>query len=288
MHAGLKKNLLKAQKLEITEHLLYKKLAETASKKNKSILSKIADMEYEHYDFFRKLTQQHVSPNKGRVWFYYALARTFGINFGGKLMEHEERKAQHMYTHIVHHIPEAQKILEEEQQHEQAMIEMIHETKLDYIGSIVLGLNDALVELTGALAGLTLALQKTKLIAIVGLITGIAASLSMAASEYLSIKAEKKAKQHPLTAAFYTGIAYIGTVMILILPYLLLDNAYAALPITVILALSIIAIFTAYSSIIKQDSFWKRFAEMALISLGVAGFSFVVGIIIRTYVGIEV
>ena len=59
-----------------------------------------------------------------------------------------------------------------------------------YTGSIVLGLNDALVELTGALAGLTLALQDTKLIALTGSITGIAAALSMGASEYLSTKSE--------------------------------------------------------------------------------------------------
>ena len=67
---------------------------------------------------------------------------------------------------------------------------MIREKQLDYVGSIVLGLNDALVELTGALAGLTLALQNTRLIAIAGLITAIAASFSMAASEYLSNKSD--------------------------------------------------------------------------------------------------
>jgi VIT1/CCC1 family predicted Fe2+/Mn2+ transporter len=35
-----------------------------------------------------------------------------------------------------------------------------------YLGSIVLGLNDALVELTGVLAGLTLALQNSEIILI--------------------------------------------------------------------------------------------------------------------------
>jgi len=288
MQASLKKSLIKAQKLEITEHFLYRKLAEISSKKNRLVLQKIAEIEYEHYSFFHKYTQQHVSPNKMKIYFYYYLSRLFGISFGVKLMEHEEHIAQHMYAHIVHHIPSAQKILEDEQEHEQKIIEMLHETKLDYIGSIVLGLNDALVELTGALAGLTLALQKTKLIAVVGLITGIAAALSMAASEYLSIKSEKKVKQKPLTAAIYTGIAYLGTVIILVLPYFLLSNPYAALAITLASALSIIFIFTAYSSIIKQDSFWKRFLEMALISLGVAAFSFVIGILVRQFIGIEV
>ena len=50
------------------------------------------------------------------------------------------------------------------------------------MGSVVLGLNDELVEFTGALAGFTLALSDHRLIALTGSITGIAAALSMASS----------------------------------------------------------------------------------------------------------
>ena len=99
---------------------------------------------------------------------------------------------------------------------------------------MVLGLNDALVELTGALAGLMLALQNVKLISLSGLITGIAASLSIAASEYLSTRSEDIGK-HPVSAAIYIGIAYIITVTLLILPYLLLTNYYLDLATAVII-----------------------------------------------------
>jgi VIT1/CCC1 family predicted Fe2+/Mn2+ transporter len=97
---------------------------------------------------------------------------------------------------------------------------LLDEELLRYAGSIVLGLNDALVELTGALAGFTLALQNTRLIALTGLITGVAAALSMAASEYLSTRSEGGGRS-PLRASLYTGTAYIITVFLLILPYLL-------------------------------------------------------------------
>ena len=116
-----------------------------------------------------------------------------------------------------------QNIQHEEDVHEERLINMLDEERLRYAGSIVLGLNDALVELTGALAGLTLALQNVKLIALSGLITGIAASMSMAASEYLSTRSEETNK-HPVRAAIYTGIAYIITVALLVLPYLLFEN----------------------------------------------------------------
>jgi VIT1/CCC1 family predicted Fe2+/Mn2+ transporter len=155
------------------------------------------------------------------------------------------------------------------------------------MGSVVLGLNDALVELTGALAGLTLALGRASLIAVVGLITGIAASLSMAASEYLSQKSEGNAST-ALTSAVYTGVAYIATVLLLVLPYLLLDSVFPALALTLAVAMAIIGAFNFYISVARDLPFARRFAEMAILSLSVALFSFVVGIAIRSLFGVDV
>ena len=88
-------------------------------------------------------------------------------------------------------MPIAQHIAEEEEEHEKELIGLIDEERMKYTGAMVRGLSDALVELTGTLAGLTLSLLNTRLIAMVGLIIGIAASLSMAGSEYLATKSEE-------------------------------------------------------------------------------------------------
>jgi VIT1/CCC1 family predicted Fe2+/Mn2+ transporter len=132
-----------------------------------------------------------------------------------------------------------------------------------------------------------LALQNTKLIALSGLITGIAAAMSMAASEYLSTRSEKTGK-HPVRAAVYTGIAYILTVVLLILPYLLFENYYLDLVWALATALLIIAVFNYYISVAKGEPFRARFLEMAGLSFGVAAISFVVGYVIRQFLGIEV
>jgi len=158
---------------------------------------------------------------------------------------------------------------------------------LQYVGSIVLGLNDALVELTGALAGLTLALQNTQLIALTGLITGIAAALSMGASEYLSTKTEETSRE-PFKASIYTGGTYMITVLLLILPYLILENYYLCLGCTFIAAVLIVALFNYYISVVKDEPFRRRFFEMAGVSLGVATLSFCVGYIIRLFLGVEI
>tara|TARA_B100002003_G_scaffold232389_1_gene244208 strand:- start:69 stop:581 length:513 start_codon:yes stop_codon:yes gene_type:complete len=153
--------------------------------------------------------------------------------------------------------------------------------RLKYISSAVLGLNDALVELMGVLAGLTLALREVKLIAMTALITGIAASLSMAASEYLATKAEGN-HRNPFKAATYTGLAYLITIIILILPYLFFNNVYFCLFFSIILAIFIIFIFNFYISTIKKISLQRRFTEMLVVSLGVAFISFIIGYLVKS------
>jgi len=285
---SLRQTLLRFQKTEITEHRIYVKLANAArSPENRQVLTRIANDELEHYQFWRSHTGQDVQPNALKVWFYYVVSRLLGFTFGVKLMEMGEEVAQTNYGLLRPQIPEVDRLIQAENEHENAILGLLDEPSLRYTGSIVLGLNDALVELTGALAGLTLALQDTRLIALTGSITGIAAALSMATSEYLSTKAEGMTKS-PLRASLYTGAAYIATVVVLILPYLVLQNLYLALASTLAAALVIIASFNYYIAVAKGIPFKGRFLEMAGLSLSVAAISFLVGYVIRSLLGVEV
>jgi len=164
---------------------------------------------------------------------------------------------------------------------------MLNEERLRYVGSIVLGLNDALVELTGALAGLTFALQNTRLTVMAGLITGVAASLSMATSEYLSTKSEGYVK-NPFRAAVYTGAAYVITVLFLIFPCFVLGDPLLCLGFTILNAVIVIFIFTFYISVAKGLPFKNRFLEMVLISLGIATLTFLITFIIKIFLNVEV
>ncbi len=276
------------QRTEITEHHIYKRLAKTIkTPENRKIIEKIAEDELRHHHEWQKYTQMNVSPDMFMVWKYTLISMLFGFTFGIKLMEREEGTAQQNYASLKGIIPDIDHWINEEHEHENALINMLDEERLRYAGSVVLGLNDALVELTGALAGLTLALQNEKLIALSGLITGIAAAMSMAASEYLSTRSEQSDK-HPVRAAIYTGIAYIITVFLLILPYLLFTNFYLDLAWALVTAILIIAIFNYYISVAKDEPFRPRFLEMAGLSFGVAAFSFIIGYFIRTWLGVEV
>jgi VIT1/CCC1 family predicted Fe2+/Mn2+ transporter len=284
----LRKKLLVYQKNEITEHRVYRKLASMVKlPENQRVIENIANDELQHYNVWRSYTQQDVAPNLWKIWKYYWISRIFGFTFGIKLMERGEEDAQDSYEQLREVISEAEAIMLEENQHETDLLRMLDEERLRYTGSIVLGLSDALVELTGALAGLTLALQNTKLIALTGSITGIAAALSMGASEYLSTKAEETVK-NPVKASIYTGGAYLITVLFLILPYLILRNYYLCLVCTLAGAVLIISLFNYYISVAKDKPFRKRFLEMTVLSLGVAALSFLIGFILRALLGIDI
>ncbi len=281
------KLLIQFQQQEITGYLVYRKLAiRQKDEHNREVLNRIADDEMEHYKRYRTLTGREVSANKREIFKYSILSLILGPTFGIKLMEKNEANDQILYTQLSD-IPDVSSIIADEEKHENELIGMLNEDKLNYMGSVVLGLNDALVELTGALAGLTFALQNPGLIALTGSITGIAAAFSMAASEYLSTKSEDAGKQ-AIKASVYTGIAYIFTVAVLILPYLLLKNVYISLTLTLIAAILIIAVFNYYYSVVKGEKFSRRFSEMVSLSMGVALLSFGVGLLLRKFFGISV
>ncbi len=280
--------LLDYQRNEITEYHIYRNIAaQVKDEANRRVLERIANEEMGHYRTWRSYTGQEVEPDRRRIFKYTTLSRLFGFTFAVKLMEQGESAAQANYKALIPYIPAAKQVMDDEDAHEQQILALLDEEHLRYTGSMVLGLNDALVELTGALAGFTLALQDTHLIALTGSITGIAAALSMAASEYLSTKAEGTAKD-PLKASLYTGIAYILTVLLLIAPYLLFANYYLCLAAALMVAVVIIAIFNYYIAVAKDEPFRARFLEMTGLSFGVSLFSFFVGYLLRTVFHIEV
>ena len=277
------------QQNEVTEAEVYRRIAQrTKDAGNRDTLLRIADEEAKHAAIWQRYTGEEMRPQAGKVRRYALIALVFGFTFAVKLMEKGEAKAQISYEELAREAPEALDIRADEEAHEQALLAMLDEERLSYVGSMVLGMNDAMVEMTGTLAGLTLAMQNTRLIALSGLITGIAATLSMASSEYLSSKSE--GREDAFKSATYTGIAYLVTVALLILPYLLFDEAHYlwAMATMIVIVLLILVVFNYYISVAQDLPFKKRFGQMAGISLGVAALSFVIGILVKQFLGVDI
>ena len=278
----------KMQQNELNESIIYEEIAKFAKgEENKQVLHRLAQEEKAHYEIWKKYTGVEMKPQKFKIFRYKLLARIFGFTFAVKLMENGEEAAQEEYGLVAEEVEESVFIRKQEEEHEAALLEMLDEESLQYVGSMVLGLNDALVELTGSLAGFTFALQNTKLIALSGLIIGISATFSMASSEFLAARSE--GRDDALKSCSYTGTAYLITVILLIAPYLLFGSGgyIPALICMLLIVILIIAGFTYYTSIAQDQPFKSRFWEMALISVGVAVVSFVVGILAKRFLGVD-
>ena len=272
---------------EATDQRVYAALAKQASlQKNREILEKMSHDEGLHCAVWGRYTGIEAKADMFRVWLFVVLGKIFGLVFVINLMEGGEDDSAENYRKLMEELPEARSIMEDETRHEAQLAAMIHEEKLSYISSMVLGLNDALVELTGALAGFTLALNNNRMVGMAGFITGVAATLSMAASEYLSKKADTSEK-HPLKAAVYTGVAYMITVAFLLLPYIVFESPLVALGFCLFDAALIILGFTYFVSVVRKESFVRGFTEMITISFSVAGISFLIGWAARSWLSID-
>lgn len=281
--------VLRVQRKELTDHAIYRRLANhTKNKNNRTVLSQVAFDELTHYHFWKAITRKSLTPNYFKVYWYMFLSNVFGLSFGLKMMERGEVGDREVYGKLRLKFPKVSKILEDEEKHEKSMYSMLQEEKLIYANYVMLGLSDGLVEFTGILAGLTFALQNNLLVAMTGLIAGFAASLSMASSAYLSSREDQDNTKSPIKAALYTGIAYILAILFMITPYLFIRHYLLAFVLMLTAVVGIIASFTYYISFVKGQSFTKRFSEMFFISMSVALISFCIGWVLRVWIGVTV
>ena len=287
--ADIQKILLRIQQSEMTEAAAYHAMADAIKDEhNREALTRVADEIASQAKALETYTNKQLAADERKVKRYARMARIFGFTFAAKLMDRRKIKFVNHSKKLLSEMPEVEKMQADEQKRDDELFALLNEKRLSYVGAMIIGMNDVIVEITGTLAGLTLAMQNTRLIALSGLITGVAATLSMAASEYLAERSDGKGDA--AKSGLMTGGAYFITVVILLLPYLILDDKMylLAMGIMLVLVVLILAGFNFYTSVARDVSFGKNFGQMCAISLGVAALSFVLGYAVRTFLGVDV
>jgi len=285
MNANTMDKILKYQRNEITEHVLYAALAKRVKGKNSEVLKKISADELRHYHYFKKVTGRDVRPDRLKIILYRFISRIFGLTFTIKMMDNGEVQAGHNYEDIEERLPGIKKIIQDEVRHEQALMGQIEEEALKHMGSMVLAINNSIQEITGIVVGLTFALANSLLVGKTAVISGLAATLAMVASEYLSQKAECEDSSSPKKAALYTGMIYIFVVVSIVTPYFVFENPYAALGVAICAVVLIVTAFTFFMSVVKNLNYKKALFEVSSITAGVVALSLVIGMAIRLIFG---
>lgn len=279
------KKILQYQKNEITEHILYAALAGRLSGKNSEIMKKISSDELKHYNFFKKITGRDIKPDYIKIYFYRFVSRIFGLTFTLKMMSNGEDQAEHNYEEVEDSVPGIKKIISEEVKHEEALISQIEEGIITHMGSMVLAINNSIQEITGIVVGLTFALSNAILVGKTALISGMAATLAMVASEYLSQKSEADDSAEPVRAAAYTGIVYVVVVAAIVSPYFIFADHYAALLAALSSVVIIVTVFTFFMSVVKGLSYRKALLEVTSITAAVVSLSLGLGMVIKLIFG---
>jgi VIT1/CCC1 family predicted Fe2+/Mn2+ transporter len=279
------KKIYAYQRNEITEHFLYAALARRYRGKNREILEKISKDELRHYNFFKKITGRDAGPNRIRIYFYRFVSMAFGITFTMKMMGNGEEQAEHNYEEVEDRVPGIRKIIHEEVQHEEALMSQIEEGVITHMGSMVLAINNSIQEITGIVVGLTFALSSSILVGKTALISGMAATLAMVASEYLSQKSEKDAANNPVRAALYTGIVYVFVVTAIVSPYFIFASHYIALAAAICAVVLIVSVFTFFMSVIKGLRYRTALFEVTAITSAVVILSLGLGMGIKLVFG---
>lgn len=277
---------------EYTDYLIYRRLAEMEKNpSNKEMLWKFSTHERSHFEFWKKF-ELDFSP-KNEVLFIkiiLLMRKTLGLTFTVKFFEIHEKNVVAKYKKLIDIVhPEKKeglmKIINEEEGHEQGLISQINEQRIKYIGFIALGLADAIVEITGVHAGFLGVTGSTLVAGISGIVVGFAAAISMASAAYLQAKNDPK--RSSLTSAITTGVSYIIAVIVLALSYFLTEMMLLAFFASTLTGVTMIAMFTFYSSVISERGFMREFSESTLLMFGTAAATFVLGNVLGDISGIK-
>jgi VIT1/CCC1 family predicted Fe2+/Mn2+ transporter len=270
---------------ELTEHIIYHKLAaREKNPDNKLLLEKLSLQEKTHHDFWKGLAggDKEIKPRAMGIWGTILLRDILGVTFITKFLELHEKGAVTEYQKLLPSIPLShrkrfEEIIRDEEFHERSFIGQLKEKRIAYVGFIVLGLADAIVEITGVHAGFLGVTGSTLLAGISGVIVGFAAAISMGSAAYL--QAKQDTEKSPFVSAAATGVSYLCSVICLALPYFLIRTMLTAFTLSTSVGILLIAGFTYYGAVVFDRKFWSEFGEAVALMLGTAGATFVVGTI---------
>jgi vacuolar iron transporter family protein len=279
---------------EYTDHLVYKRLAESARTRDpklKEILTKLSNAEYKHYEFWKKYSEKKISPSSFTIYITLLLRFIFGITFATKYLEKHEGDVIRRYKSVSQMIPEADRqafdeMVTDEEEHENTFLTETEGKYAKYMSFVVLGLADAIVEISGIHAGSLGIYTRTELAGLAGVVAGAAASIAMASAAFA--QAKQGFQGSASTSATFTGVSYFISAIVLATPYFVTKVMSLALGTSITLALIIIAIITYYNSVLSRARFLRDFSELAGITLGASGALFVFGLVVRSILGITI
>ncbi len=272
---------------EYSDYMLYDRLSRTVEAESpySEALRELSATERRHYEFWKRyVPEEKPKLSKSKLYWVLLLRKVLGLTFASRYLDRHESKVIGEYRGLASMIPEADKkefdaMVDDEVSHEKEFELRIETTAVRYISFIVLGLADALVEITGIHAGSLGLYSRTEIAGLAGIVAGAAASLAMASAAFAQAKQGFKGSAR--LSATYTGVSYFVTAVVLAAPYFLTKNMLYALSASLSLGVAILALTSYYSSIITTKPFKRDFLEILAIMFAVTVVLYIFGYSVR-------
>jgi len=271
---------------EFSDYTLYDRLSRTVSSDSpfREVLQSLSATEHRHFEFWRKYVPGE-EPKIAKLKLYWVLflRKFFGLTFATRYLDRHETNVVKEYQGLARLIPGTDQpaydeMVADEKEHEKAFALKVESSAVRYIAFVVLGLADALVEISGIHAGWLGLFEKTEIAGLAGVVAGGAASLAMASAAFAQAKQGFSGSAR--LSAVYTGVSYFITAIILATPYFLTSSMTLALGSSLTLAVAILAVTTWYSTVIQQKPFLRDFVEILAILFGTTILVFLLGALV--------
>ncbi len=196
---------------ESTDSVIYRHLSDIETDPElKEEFMRLSQVEAEHALFWRSFLEKRgvkVTPpkvGKGKILYAKLLRKLLGAGTTVSILELGESQAVNKYYEYLkankdlseEEITAIKQIIFEELEHEKIFAEEKKKFHTENVRDFVLGMNDGLVEILGAVFGLS-AVYPTKpfLVGFSGLIVGVAGSLSMAVGTFISVRSQRQVNE---------------------------------------------------------------------------------------------
>ncbi len=295
MPKSLEQVVFEEGRIELTDSVIYSRLARLGPKKNeriRDVFQSLAEMESEHLEFLKKYTGgKEFGVKRFRLYLVLLMWRVLGVSFTVKYLEGHERDSIERFKRLAALIPLENKaafdiVVQEEGEQWKTFAEQVQSSYVKYISFIILGLADALVEIAGIHAGSLGIYNSTVLTGVAGIVAGAAASIAMASAAYA--QAKQGFEGSASLSAAYTGVSYFVSATFLAIPYFLTNSMGFAIGSSLFIGVWIIAITSYYNSVISSTRFMRAFVELAGVMFVATLALFVFGIIVRVLLGITI
>lgn len=301
---------------ELFDLSLYREFAKTAKGEAKKTLEELIPIEEKHLAFWREFFRvPEMRLNFGRrvrLFIFALIGRFFGEAGIHLVLEAIEVYGVRKYLTLWRQYEgqplggAVKEILEDELRHEDMVVSRLAERKIspERIRNIILGLNDGLVEIVGAVSGFFAAFQNPTTVLVASFTVAVAGAFSMAAGTFSAVSSEREVRNieigkkrflgekesdelpvRPFGSALAVGISYFLGALVPVLP-VFLGAANILFPF--LAAGFMIAIVSFVLAFLSGMEIKKRIGINLLILVLAVGVTYTVGTIVQNYWGIEI